>query len=357
MRDNPKVYQTFLLPGLPYSLSLCLLMAAFVGAGFGSTLVTVRSLRFAEFAGLALLALYVNEANLPVALIFAVALPAESGYGLARRSAAVGAILAAELAVRFFSSFYGTPLGFHFAPLEYLPDAVLAMLDQMWALLVRPSAAIVLLLLLVGCAAMTFVFWRTDFRRQMLTLAVVGTTSAVVALLTTDLEWLEYNLYDVRYWATPILLILMSSALAVVSRAGIWAPRGTAVGAAVLFASVSVYTFGFPSMERTRASVIEGMARDNRALASLGCTHFIGNPWDVWNSAFAATLIDPSSPIIPVTIRSQHMLEQGLSHESRAPVYCGICGDADLEPLRRAFQIPDLKVVRQLDRVCLMAPK
>jgi len=357
LRNDAKLYHLGFLPGHPYSVSLCLLTAALVTVGFGSNLVAVPSVRFAGFFGLSLLALYVNEGNFLAALILTMALPTEGGYHVLRRLASASAIVAGELLMRFLSSFYGTPLPFRLAPLEYLPDAATSMLDQLWAQLVSPFSAAVFGILVVSSVVLTFFFWRINFRRQVLTLLAVGMTSVAVAILTTSLEWLEHNLYDVRYWTTPLLLVLMSGTLAVTSRAAVPLPRTTAVIAAVILASVSVYEFGFPSMQRMRASLLEATTYHHHALVSLGCTHFVGDAWQVWNSAFGSRLIDPGRPITPVTDRAQAIFEGAPALDGRGLHYCSICGDADFEAVRREFHLPDLKVERQVDRICLLTPQ
>jgi len=248
-----------------------LLLAALVSAGFASALVKIGSPRFAGFAGLLFLALYVNEANFPVALLLVFALPTDSKYQAVRRVAAAGVVIAAELLVRFISSYYGAPLSFRFAPLAYLPDAVTATLDQLFDLLVSPSAAVVLGLLVVASVALAFIFKRAGVKRQVLTLVAAGITSVGVALVTTALEWTEHNLYDIRYWTTPVLLMLMCGTLFVASWLGNL-PRTPLVAAscALLLAGTSVYKFGMPSWKRMETSVLQATTYHQPGLAALG---------------------------------------------------------------------------------------
>jgi hypothetical protein len=334
------------------------MLAGLTMAGYASELVNTRTIRFGGFAALILLALYVNEGIFPVVLMLVLALPAgiDQANQALKRLAAAFVVVVLELLVHYFSSFYGDPLPFRFAPFSYMPDALTAMLDQLFVLLISPMGAAVLGVLVAAALALAAALGRSGLRRQVLALLVLATASVVTALSTTALEWTEHNLYDVRYWAIPLLLLVMSGSVFVASWIGSlpW-PRVVSTMCSVLLAAVSVYHFGLPSLDRMERSVLEGTAYHQPALRSLGCTSLIGDPWQVWTSAFASRVLDPSHPIKPITARAESMPgTQFNAADPRREHYCGITGDANYEPVRKSFSIPRMRVARRAEKISLL---
>lgn len=337
LRTTAKGAEMFFLPGHPYLISIPLILAAVLYGSRGG--MPLQGASLAGFGFFAALALWVSEANLIVLalLIPLVWLRLNGPLRLRlRRILWLGLILVLlRLAIGWLSERFGGGLPWKLAPLENLPQVLTHELFQTFQMLVSPWAA----LPMIGVAAI--LAFRSGGLARVAWVCFAG-ASAVMWVVTSLSWWVEANLYDVRYWTLPLLLLVVPSTAMV---AGVIWRRGSALlpvaplVACVVLLLVMTVRFGPPWPGRARDALHETLGAHDADFAELGCTHVIGGYWPVWTMAFYRRT-SGLGPLFPVTDRSESDPRVWNTLPEGARVYCALCGDGEVSAKIDAFRLP-----------------
>lgn len=284
-----------------------------------------RKLRLAFAAALIFLALWINYSHVLLAGSLILLLPhCDLPWRKTISLRVIWLALTAALfgIVRLWASRYpvlGEP---QFVPAQWFTTAS-KLFAEMTQTVVYPWS---LAVLFAGALVAVFVWWRTG-KLRLLDGLVFCLVALVFALAVTLSDWPMQNLYEPRYWTTPLALLLLTTlswvgrgVLALLER--VFRSRPLAIQAAALSAMAgALIVFGTPDPLRARDLLIATTGRWGRDALKLGCTHMVGDYSMSWMSVFHARAL--GHPMWAVVIRSEATrdLWDRIPGESRR--YCG----------------------------------
>jgi hypothetical protein len=344
---KPAAAVTLLLPGSPYLVALFLLLAALY-------LLFERGgrppLRWCAGTVLVLLSLWVNVSNVVTAVV-AVALWPSTKATVRGKLGVLGIILGSAAVVLMFSSrFPGTDYQ------KLLP--VIQWAGNLWRIasslsnFIHPLAAAAL----VVSAGILQALRRRGRRYSPLHALVVGAACQIAA--TSGLEWVALNNFDSRYIAGCVFLIIGAAALTLAAPAMIGLERFAGAPASHLVGCCScillfTLVFGLPSPARARANMERATSDLSGPVDRLGCTHFVGNYWYVWETVFHDRLQTGQRRLWGISHRAAVTRDSWTKLPREQRRYCALCSDTMIEHMRTTEGVGPLTKETELSGVCL----
>jgi hypothetical protein len=319
--------------GEPYALSLSLLLSAL--------LIAIRppawpaSLRYCAIFLLSFLAFWTYIPHVVLALVVFGLFPGVTLRDRLRTGAWIAA--AAMVVVAWQKLTPGPDFGRLINPAG-IPAALAALASNASTVLVYPAR----LALAAAAGLVLLTLRKRSFNRAPFVL-LAGAAS--LAGLTVISAWARDNEYNPRFIASPAILLVALGcypiALELARLTGKLAPRFCIAASVVLVAGATI-ALGIPSPSGARSGLEQVTAVGAEQISELGCTHMIGSYWKVWPSVIYRLAHSNGSDLWGVTLRAQVIEDLWDTRDPASRLYCSVCGDDRLEPIRSMFRIPRL---------------
>jgi hypothetical protein len=213
----------------------------------------------------------------------------------------------------------------------------------------RPKPAIV-----VVAAALTAAVMRATSLTPAYALAI---GAAVQIAATAFSTWVARNGFDGRYVAGPLFVLLSVALIELATPSLRWIQNAAGGDAAAGFgclAAVALATiiFGLPSPARARTAVARATVGMAPAAERIGCTHLIGDYWQVWTAVFFDRMQHGEPHLHGITHRSDALRGQWTAMRPEDRVYCAACDDPQLDLMREMNRIGPLERQSMAGSVC-----
>lgn len=220
-------------------------------------------------------------------------------------------------------------------------------------------------LVLVGMGVAGWVVGRDRgvVRARVVACAMVALVAAVYFLVVGATAHVRESGFPYRYAIPSVVLVVAAAGMfGGLALEGAWGKWRVGVGA-VLVAGVLVgitWRYGRPSYGRVREMVDGKFGGATKELVAAGCTHVIGDYWDVWGSVFHVNLTayeaGSGRVVWGITTRgevTEDLWRPGL-REGRVGVVRSEKSEGDWRVEARKFGIGEMRVVEEGERIRVM---